>query len=320
MTRRIQFIILFILILSLFSVSLSMIKLFQKKESFFKKKTSFASPTITKKGIAKLTLKGMIHDNYLEEGIYATQIVNWLESIKSSENILGVLIELDSPGGESGATKKIYDKLKELRKEKPIVSFTNSICASGCYYIASSSDRIIAQESAIIGSIGVIILRPNVEKLLDKIGVSIQVLKAGNYKDFSYPFRDLTENEKKMYEEILETAYNVFISDVAEGRKQSFQTVKEQWAEGKIFSGKKAKALQIIDDIGGETEAMNSLKLLLKTTEDLPIYEPEEDLFFLFKLFSYAKSNLQKNVVFYHNQVYYLLPDLTFISKLVIKE
>ncbi|MFN3603617.1 MAG: signal peptide peptidase SppA [Leptonema sp. (in: bacteria)] len=309
MAKRIQILLIFIFVLTLFSVSLSFIKMFQKKESFFKTKTSFLKPTIAKKGIAKLTLKGMIHDEFMQDGIYASQIVDWLDAIRVSESILGLLIEYDSPGGEVGATKKIYDSLKELRKEKPIVSYTNSICTSGCYYLASISDRVLAQESAIIGSIGVIIIRPNINRLLDKIGISIDILKAGSYKDFSYPFRELTEDEKKMYEEILDTSYNVFISDVSNGRKQSIQTVKEQWAEGRIFSGRKAKALQLIDDLGGEKEAIHSLKLLLKITEELPIYEPEEDnLFFLLKLLSLFTENMQEKI-FLNHQVYYLFPN-----------
>ncbi len=316
MERKIQIILLFVIILTLFSMSLSFIKLFEKKETFFKTKVSFTKPMITKKGLAKITLKGMIHDNYLEEGIYVSQVINWIDAIKDSENILGLLIEFDSPGGEVGATKKIYDKLKELKKVKPIVTYVNSICASGCYYIASISDKLIAQESAIIGSIGVIMIRPNIEKLLDKVGVSIDILKAGNFKDFSYPFRELTNEEKKMYEEILDTAYNVFIADVSEGRKQSFQTVKEQWAEGRIFSGRKSKALQLIDDIGGETEAINSMKLLLKTTEDLPIYEPEEDWLYFLKLLSFFKSDFGGNAFVNSSQLFYLLPNSETLLKL----
>lgn len=317
MEKKIQIVLFLIIILTLFSFSLTFIKLFQKKETFYKTKVSFTKPLITKKGLVKISLKGLIHDNFMEEGIYASKVVDWINSIKNSENILGLIIELDSPGGEVGATKKIYDKLKELRKEKPIVSYVNSMCASGCYYIVSVSDRVIAQESAILGSIGVIMIRPNIEKLLEKIGISIDVLKAGSYKDFSYPFRELTNEEKKMYEEILETAYNVFITDVSEGRKQSIQIVKEQWAEGRIFSGRKAKALQLIDDLGGETEAINTMKLLLKTTEDLPIYEPEEeDLFYFLRLLSFFKSDFQENLLITSSQLFYLFPSSEILVKL----
>lgn len=320
MTRKIQFLIILIFGITIFSFGISLYKLMQEKELTFTRKVMDFS-RISEKGIAKLTLKGIIHDDeFSTEGINANQVVNWIQSIQKSDKILGVLIELDSPGGETGATKKIYNALKNLKKEKPIVVYINSIAASGGYYIASISNKIFSQESAIIGSIGVIMLRPNIEKLLEKIGISIKILKAGKFKDLSYPFRELTEEEEKMYNEILNTAYKNFISDVAFGRKQSEQMIEEQWANGRIFSGLKAKSLQLVDEIGGEEEAINAIKSILNIKEELNIYEPEEDKFFkLFKLLNYFMNNSYNKMLENDSQLYYLYLNSFSIYKYLLK-
>lgn len=318
MTKKTQFFIILILFITFFSFVISIIKFLQEKELTFTKKVVDFS-YVSQKGIAKLKLKGTIHnDDFEVDGINANQVVDWLKAIKNSKNILGVIIELDSPGGEVGATKKIYNALKDLKQEKPIVIYINDIAASGGYYIASIANKVFAQESAIIGSIGVIMIRPNIEKFLDKIGVSINVIKAGKYKDFSYPFRELTQEEQEMYNEVINTAYKTFISDVAFGRKQSEQVILEQWAEGRIFSGKKAKSLQLIDEIGGEEEAINAIKSILKI-EEINIYEPEEEQFFrLFKFLNYffdKRFHLSENP----SQLYYLFLNSYSIYKYFVQ-
>ncbi|MCS7205576.1 MAG: signal peptide peptidase SppA [Leptospiraceae bacterium] len=299
----------FVFLLTFLTFTLSVIKLTTEKttQSKLQKVSNFSS--IMQEGIAKIKLKGIIHnDETLSDGIYAQQVVDWIQEIKDNINLLGVLIEIDSPGGEVGATKMIYNALMSLRKEKPVVVYITNIAASGGYYIASAADKVLSYETAIIGSIGVIMLRPNLQSLLEKIGIEVYVLKSGKYKDISYPFRNLSEEEKEMYNEILETAYMGFISDVALGRKQSEKVVKDDWAEGRIFSAKKAKAYQMIDDFGGEEEAIQALKLMLKTTKDFPIYEPEEDplktifKYLNIKIFSNQRTLPQNQ--FY--QVYYL--------------
>ncbi len=314
MTRKTQIFSAILIVFTFFSFFLAIYQLLQEKELTFQKKIS-SFTDITDKGIAKLTLRGIIHDDDFEvEGINSNEVINWIKSIKNSKNILGVLIELDSPGGEVGPTKKIYKAIIDLKKSKPVVVYINSIAASGGYYIASACSKIFADDSAIIGSIGVIMLRPNIEKLLDRFGIQVRILKAGRFKDLSYPFRELVEEEEKMYQEILDTAYSNFISDVAMGRKQSEKLVIEQWAEGKIFSGKKAKSLQLIDEIGGEEEAIHSLKEILQITEDLPIYEPEESDFKKFlRLFNIYFKNNHNVFNIESSQLYYLFLNSSFV-------
>lgn len=317
MNKRIQILILLMLFLSLSSFFISVIQIFKKEENISPLKISSLS-MINKPGILRLYLEGEIHnDPYTTDGIYAGEVLETIDMIKKSSYIKGVLIALNSPGGSVGPTKRIFDALFSLRNEKPVVVYITDMAASGGYYIASAADKIVAYESAIVGSIGVILIRPNIQPLLENLGISIHVFKSGKYKDMGHPFREITEDEKKMYDEILETAYANFINDVATGRKQSLRVVQEEWAEGRIFSGKKAKANQMIDETGGEETALQILKMLLKTTEDLPVYELQEDAFkkWLRMLEMHlGYSGFARNRIFLP-EIYYLYGNSSFLKK-----
>ena len=228
-------------------------------------------------GIARIDIVGPIEDGFSAPGSTGAQdVVDQIEEASRNAAIRGVLLYVNSPGGTVGATRRIYDALIELRAKKPIVAVVTDVAASGGYYVASASDAIFAYESTILGSIGAIAIHPNIGPFLDRHGVQIQTLTAGKYKDSSYPFRNLTEEEREMYQQVLDDAYQQFLADVAEGRKKSIKDVRE-WADGKIYSGRQAKAIQMIDDIGGQKEAVEKIKLILKTDEDLPVYRVEPD-------------------------------------------
>lgn len=232
-----------------------------------------------KAGIARIFINGTIHDGsgyYTETG--ADEIVGYLEEAKKSNSVKAVLLAINSPGGATGATRKIYDAVMDLRKTKPVVATVTDVAASGGYYIASASDKIFSYEGSILGSIGVISVFPDVSGLLQRYGVRMHTITAGKYKDFTSPFRSMTPEEEVMYRSVMDDAYQQFLNDVAEGRGQSITTVRN-WADGKVFSGRQAKAEQLIDDIGGEKEAVTAIKLLLKTEEELEIMEPERDFF-----------------------------------------
>ncbi len=232
-------------------------------------------------GIALIEVHGAIRNGYGSNG--ADSIVKLLDAAKTNSSVRGILLDVNSPGGAVGATKKIYDKVMDVRLVKPVVAVVTDVAASGGYYVASAADQIFAYEGSILGSIGVIMLRPDVSDFLASYGVRIEPITAGRFKDMSYPFRRLTDEERRMYDDMIEAAYQQFLEDVSKGRKQGKDTV-EKWAEGRVFSGKYAKSQQIIDDIGGRAEAVAAIKIMLKTNEDLPLLEPPrtffEELFF----------------------------------------
>lgn len=266
------------LALAVFSIVLALVRIGRgvQSSSFQVRSSSFLEAG--RSGIGRVRIHGVIRSGRGGGGdVGAERVVSLLREAEASSSIRGVFLDINSPGGEPAPTKQIFEAVRELKKKKPVIAIIGDVAASGGYYVAASADRIFALDMSVIGSIGVISLHPNVAGLLDKLGIRMTTLKAGQFKDSSYPFREMTGEETQMYRELLDDSYQAFLSDVAEGRKQSRKTV-EDWAEGRIFSGKKAKALQLVDDIGGEREAMQAMKLMLKTDDDLPVYEPEPEL------------------------------------------
>jgi protease-4 len=231
--------------------------------------------TAGRAGIALIEIEGAIVDGYYGNG--ADRIVEQLEQAENNAAVRAVLLSINSPGGAVGATKKIYERVMQLRLTKPVVAVVSDIAASGGYYIASACDRIFAYEGSLVGSIGVISIRPNVSDFLQRYGVQIETLKAGRYKDMSYPFRDLTDEERAMYDRFLNDAYQQFLEDVSKGRKKAKDDVLK-WGEGRIYSGREARSQQIIDEIGGRGEAVAAIKIMLKTDQDLPLLRAPRSL------------------------------------------
>lgn len=263
-------------------------------------------------GIALVEIHGVIEDGWGGPGSPgADRIVERIRLAKEDPSVRGILLSVNSPGGAVGATKKIYDALIAFRKEKPVIATITDIGASGGYYVAAAADRIYAYPGSIIGSIGVIMVHPNADELLKKIGVSVTVVKAGRLKDSSYPFRNMTEEERQMHQTIADDAYDQFIRDLVEGRKQPEANVRK-WAEGRVFSGVQARKEQIIDEFGGEAEAMAAMKEKLKTKDDLPLLRPEKDFFE--ELMSGFSTKASLRVV--PGRVYFLHPDSSSILQL----
>lgn len=267
------------LALSLISVLIGVINisLGSRKSAYTSSTESFL--TSGKAGLLVVDIKGVIRDGKSRGGdTGADDIIKELKEAKENPTIRGVILRVNSPGGAVGATKKIYQAIRDLRKVKPIFAVISDMAASGGYYAASACDRIFAFEGSIVGSIGVISFHPDLSELLAKYGIKVSAIKAGKYKDQSYPFRPMTDEEREMHQSAIDDAYQQFLNDVAEGRNQAVTSVRN-WAEGKIVSGKKAKAEQMIDDLGGIPEAVEAMKIMIKTTEELPLYYPEKSPF-----------------------------------------
>lgn len=234
-------------------------------------------------GIALIEINGAIQDGYYPGG--ADKVVEQLTQAEENSAVRAVLLSINSPGGAVGATKKIYDRVMQVRLSKPVVAVVTDLAASGGYYIASGCDQIFAYEGSLVGSIGVLSIRPNIAGFLDRYGVKVETLKAGRYKDMSYPFRELTAEEREMYDGFLNDAYQQFLEDVSKGRKKAKADVVK-WGEGRIYSGREARSQQIIDAIGGREEAIAAIKIILKTDQDLPLLRAPRSM--LEELFSEA--------------------------------
>jgi protease-4 len=165
-----------------------------------------------------------------------------------------LLLRIDSPGGTVGDSQEIYEALKRLQKKTPIVASFGNISASGGVYIGMGANHIMANPGTITGSIGVILRGNNLERLLEKVGVSFKVIKSGPYKDILAFDRELTDPEKHILQELIDVSYQQFVQTVAEARNLAIETVKS-FADGRIFTGQQALQLGIVDRLGSEAEA-----------------------------------------------------------------
>lgn len=165
-----------------------------------------------------------------------------------------LLLRIDSPGGTVGDSQEIYSALRKLREKVKIVASFGNISASGGVYIGMGADHIVANPGTITGSIGVILRGNNLERLLDKIGVSFKVIKSGPYKDILAFDRELTEPEQHILQELIDVSYQQFVQTVAEARNLAVDTVKS-FADGRIFTGQQALALGVVDRLGTEEDA-----------------------------------------------------------------
>jgi protease-4 len=191
--------------------------------------------------IAIVEVKGVIAQS--------SGIIEELERYLEDKEVKAIILRIDSPGGGVGPAQEIYREVMKIKPKKKVVTSMGSVAASGGYYIASASDLIVANPGTITGSIGVIMQFSNFEELLKKIGIKGVVLKSGEHKDIGSPFREMTPEEKKIMQEVLDNVHQQFIQAVADGRKLDRAKVVEI-ADGRILTGEQAKNLGLVDQMG----------------------------------------------------------------------
>ncbi|NET10143.1 MAG: signal peptide peptidase SppA [Merismopedia sp. SIO2A8] len=200
-----------------------------------------------KKKIARLEITGAIASGTRK------RVLDVLDEVEEKK-FPALLLRIDSPGGTVADSQEIYEALKRLQdKVKIVVSFGN-ISASGGVYIAMGAPHIMSNPGTITGSIGVILRGNNLERLLEKVGVSFKVIKSGPYKDILSFDRELTQPEQDILQDLIDTSYQQFVQTVADGRNLPVETVKE-FADGRIFTGEQALALGVVDRLGTEEDA-----------------------------------------------------------------
>ncbi len=198
--------------------------------------------------IAIVDVKGVITQS--------SGIIDELQQYVDDKEIKAIILRIDSPGGGVGPAQEIYREVMKIKPKKKVVTSMGSVAASGGYYIASASDLIVANPGTITGSIGVIMQFSNFEELLKKIGIKGVVLKSGEHKDIGSPFREMTPEEKKIMQEVLDDVHRQFIQAVADGRKLDRAKVAEI-ADGRIFTGEQAKNLGLVDQMGNLQDAID---------------------------------------------------------------
>ena len=189
-----------------------------------------------------------------------------LRKAEADSDIAGVIVRINSPGGTVAASDTIYHEIMSFKQRRkiPVNAYIMELCASGGYYVASASDRIIASPTAVTGSIGVIVMKFNIEGLLSKIGVSEETYKSGPKKDFWSPFRPSTEEEKKMLQDIVDKLYTRFV-EVVYANRQKLLTEREvkALADGRILTASGALEARLIDQVSYLDETIDAMKKAL---------------------------------------------------------
>jgi protease-4 len=197
--------------------------------------------------VAVVDLDGVIRD--------AEPLCESLSALAKDSQVVSVVVRIDSPGGAVAPSQEIYDEIGRLRATKPVIASLGNVAASGGYYVAAAANTIVASPGTLTGSIGVIMEFHQLGALADKIGVSQTVVKSGPFKDIGQPFRPLTDAERKLLQGMVDDVYGQFVDAVATGRGLAPDRVRAL-ADGRVYSGQQAKAVGLVDELGGLNTAV----------------------------------------------------------------
>jgi protease IV len=198
--------------------------------------------------VAVVEIEGLIAD--------ADRVVRELARHADDPAVRAIVVRIQSPGGVVGPTQEIHDAIVQVRKKgKPVVASMGSIAASGGYYLAAAANRIVANPGTLTGSIGVIMQLAEVEGLLRKVGVRYEVIKSGRFKDAASFARPMTPEERSVLQAVLDDMHDQFVGAVAEGRHLPVDRVR-LLADGRVYSGRMAKQLGLVDALGGLEDAV----------------------------------------------------------------
>ena len=219
--------------------------------------------------IALVRVEGVILD--------AQQTVGELKRFADNPSVKAIVLRIDSPGGGVVPSQEIYDAVKRVRNKnnKMVVASMGTVAASGGYYIAAATDRIIANPGTLTGSIGVIMELANLEGLLKKIGVESLVVKSGQYKDIGSPLRKMSEEDRRILQSVMDDVHRQFIQAVAEGRSLEVAEV-QPLADGRIFTGRQAREMKLVDELGDLEDAIRLAADLAGIEGEPKVVEPRK--------------------------------------------
>ncbi len=239
-----------------------------------------------------------------------TQSSNTVRQIKKyadDKSIKAIVLRIDSPGGGVAPSQEIHSEILKVRKSsnKIVVTSMGNLAASGGYYIACASDKIVANPGTLTGSIGVIMTFSNIEELMKKIGLKTEIIKSGEFKDIGSPMREFTEKEKKLLQGVIDDVYDQFVNAVSVGRSIAVQKVKEL-SDGRIFTGRQAFEIGLVDKLGSLEEAIKLAAELVGIEGKPKIVSEKKERNLLFKL-------LENKVLSYLPKQLHIIPGLQYL-------
>ncbi len=212
------------------------------------------------------------------------KIIQDIKTFNKDDSIKAIVLRIDSPGGGIGPSQEIFREINRIKVKKQIITSMGSVAASGGYYIAAATNKIVANPGTITGSIGVIMEYANIMDIAKKIGISPVVIKSGEFKDMGSPLRELKESEKKIFQSLVDELHMQFVTDVAIARKIAVHTMAS-YADGRVYTGQKALKLKLIDRLGNLDDALQWAGQLANIKgEIIPVYPKEDKMTFIKRL------------------------------------
>ncbi len=233
--------------------------------------------TLREGALGYVTVEGIIRDG--------RETVRQLRMLADKSQIKGILIRVESPGGGVTAAHEIYSEVKRIRERgKPVVVSMGTVAASGGYYVATAADVIVANPGTLTGSIGVIMELPVVRGLLDKLGMKVEVIKSREAKDVGSPFREMTEQDRKLLQGVVNDVYEQFVEVVAQERKIPLDSLM-RIADGRIMTGRQAREFGLVDTLGTLEDAKRILAERCGIKGEPKLVKPRPGLLYLWREF-----------------------------------
>ena len=215
-----------------------------------------AVPFLGRSGVGVVELSGVIGG-----GERVREYSSIFDGFRRDKRFKAVIVEVDSPGGTASASELLYHSLARVAQEKPVVAYIKGTGASGAYYISCAATKVVALPSSLVGSIGVLYLRPVLQQLLQKLGVSFSVYKGGRLKDMTGFWRSPTSEEEGKFNALIDEIYDSFVRVVATGRGMDEERVREL-ATGEVFTGRGARERGLVDELGDFDTALDLAAVL----------------------------------------------------------
>ena len=243
---------------------------------------------ITMRGLISSSLPGSVTDSMVDDMRAA------LQQARDDSRVKAIVLEIDSPGGEVTASDAIYSAVVKARARKPVVVYMDSLTASGGYYISCGGKFLMANETTITGSIGVIIQTLNYEQLFNKVGLASVVFKSGKFKDMLNGARPITPEERELVQNFIMKTYDKFLGVVAKERKLPADLLRNTIADGRILSGKEALENKLIDGLGQLDDAFSKAKELANAPDAKVVkYGPPFSLARFLRIFGETDSKIE---------------------------
>lgn len=232
--------------------------------------TRWSSESFRQPHIARISVSGLI--------VGSSRMDDLLQRVGSNPSVSAVIININSPGGTTTGSERLFRNIRTLAAKKPVVAFVDGTAASGAYIAAIATDHIVARETSIVGSVGVIMQYPDVSVLLDKVGVKMEEIKSSPLKAEPSGFKPTSPEAREALQRVITDGYSWFKGLVADRRKldpAELATV----SDGRVFSGRQGLPLKLVDKLGEEKDAVSWLETEKKITKGLPVqtWKPKTD-------------------------------------------